>query len=180
MSFGRPTRRRPGEPEPVVPPLTFVALERSAQWHLGRRALTTAELRAALQKKAARHAPNTETPGWIETLVQRLTAGAVLDDQRVAEARIESGRNRGWSKRRIGLKLRGVEAEVRDGAFAEVDTGDGGTAADAELAAAVRFVEKKRLREKDPQKALGALARQGFSFAVARASLATPTDDDDA
>lgn len=166
----RPRTKRPGEA--LERPLTAAALERSALWHLGRRALTTAELRDRLQKKAARHPPHELAPTWIDALVLRLASSLILDDQRVAQARIESGRARGLSKRRIGLKLRGVDKDVTDAAFKNVDEG---STDDADFAAAVVFATKKRLAQKEPQKALAALARQGFSFAVAKRALATLT-----
>jgi regulatory protein len=180
------TRRRPppGKADPethVVPPLTAAMLERTALWHLGRRDMTTGELRTALQKKAARHPPHTEAGGWIDALVARFTDGAVLDDARVARGRISTGRGRGWSRRRIEQKLRGVAADVRAEAFETVDAEamveplagaeSAESAESAELQAARIFVARKRLLEKPPEKALAALARQGFSYGIARAAL---------
>lgn len=181
-------QRRPprgADPEThVVPPLTAAMLERTALWHLGRRAMTTGELRAALQKKAARHPPHAEAGVWIDALVARFTDGAVLDDARVARDRISTGRGRGWSRRRIEQKLRGVAADVRTEAFETVDAearvepaADAESAEcpespeSAELQAARIFVARKRLLEKPPEKALAALARQGFSYGIARAAL---------
>ncbi|MCK6575916.1 RecX family transcriptional regulator [Myxococcota bacterium] len=173
-------QRRPprgADPEThVVPPLTAAMLERTALWHLGRRAMTTGELRAALQKKAARHPPHAEAGVWIDALVARFTDGAVLDDARVARDRISTGRGRGWSRRRIEQKLRGVAAEVRAEAFETVDAeATIGPPAEcvesAELQAARIFVARKRLHEKPPEKALAALARQGFSYGIARVAL---------
>jgi regulatory protein len=173
-------QRRPprgADPEThVVPPLTAAMLERTALWHLGRRAMTTGELRAALQKKAARHPPHAEAGVWIDALVARFTDGAVLDDARVARDRISTGRGRGWSRRRIEQKLRGVAAEVRAEAFETVDAEatigpPAESVESAELQAARIFVARKRLHEKPPEKALAALARQGFSYGIARAAL---------
>lgn len=161
------------------PPLTAAALERSALWHLGRRALTTAELRAALQKKAKRHAPTPEAPAWIEALLVRLTSSRLLDDATTARGRVEGGRARGWSRRRIEQRLRGVDPETRADAFAHAD--DPAARAygvTAELAAARVFVAKKSLRAKPPDKAMAALARQGFAYAVAKAALAEPPPED--
>ena len=175
MSFGaRSPRGRKPAPDAPLPSLTLVMLERSALWHLGRRALTTAELRAALKKKAARCLDNPESGDWIEAIVARFTASQALDDGQVSRRRIATGRARGWSKRRIEQKLRGVDAEVKTEAFTSVDSESAESAAGAELAAAVVFVQKKllNLKAKDPQKAMGALARQGFSYAIAKAALA--------
>jgi SOS response regulatory protein OraA/RecX len=180
LNARRPTRDRrsaPGAPveAPPVLPLTPALLERTALWHLGRKAMTTVEMRTVLQKKAARHPPHEESQTWIEALVARYTETQVLNDAQVSRDRIELGRGRGWSKRRIEQKLRGVDADVRSEAFADIDTrepdADGETGESAELTAARIFVAKKRLSEKPPEKALGALARQGFSYGVAKAAL---------
>lgn len=167
---------RPGEV--YERPLTPAALERSALWHLGRRALTTSELRDRLQKKAKKHPPHPEAAAWIDALVARLSSSLLLDDAKVARARIESGRARGLSKRRIAMKLRGVDKEVAEDAFAVVDDvglDDDGAEKDAELDAAVVYATKKKLAQKEPQKALAALARQGFRFDVAKRALSRVT-----
>jgi len=172
-------RNAPPAARPPAPPLTPAALERSALWHLSRRALTTAELRSALLKKAQRHAPTPESGAWIDALLARFASSRLLDDASTARGRVESGRARGWSRRRIEQRLRGVDAETRADAFAHADDpaarADGVT---AELAAARVFVAKKSLRAKHPDKAMAALARQGFAYAVAKAALAEPPPED--
>jgi regulatory protein len=161
-------------------PLTAAALERSALWQLQRRALTEHELRSALQKKAKRaaavHGDNPLATTWIDALVERLRSSLLLDDVRVATARASSGRARGLSSRRIGMKLRekGIDADTAKEAMASVDGG-----AVADLEAARVYARKKRLADKDPQKALAALARQGFSFDIAKRALAPVPDDED-
>ena len=149
-------------------PLTPSSLERSALWHLGRRALTTTELRDRLKKKAKRHPEHPESPAWIDALITRLSSSLILDDAKVAKGRVESARARGWSRRRIEQKLRGVDVDVKAEAFAVVDEA---SSSDADLTAAVIYAQKKRLADKDPQKALASLARQGFSFSIAKAAL---------
>jgi len=161
--------------EVLEQPLTPAALERSALWHLGRRALTTPELRERLLKKAKRHPPHPDSSSWIDALVLRLASSLILDDGRVVRARVESGRARGFSKRRIEQKIRGVDKDVKDAAFATVDDvadDDGGAVVDAEFDAAVVFATKKKLAQKEKQKALASLARQGFSYDVAKRALA--------
>lgn len=160
--------------EVLEQPLTPAALERSALWHLGRRALTTPELRERLLKKAKRHPPHPDSSSWIDALVLRLASSLILDDGRVVRARVESGRARGLSKRRIEQKIRGVDKDVKDAAFATVDdvVAEDGVAVDAEFDAAVVFATKKNLAQKEKQKALASLARQGFSYDVAKRALA--------
>jgi len=194
---GRPPRgqaKRAG-PRPE-PPLTPAGLERSALWHLQRRALTEHELRTALGKKvkraAAEHGASVDAAGWIDALVARLRDSLLVDDDRVARARVDSGRARGLSKRRIADKLRqkGVSADVAKAAIEAVDGNDarnassladddaaGGVERNPDLEAARILVRRRRLRDKDPKKALAALARQGFSYDIAKRALAPDPDD---
>jgi regulatory protein len=169
-------------------PLTPAGLERTALWHLSRRALTRAQLTALLQKKAARaaavHGPCAEAAAWIEALLVRLQDSLLLDDARVARARVESGRAAGRSKRALQQRLRrhGVDADTAAAALAAVDDDRATDAGSAEEQAALVWARKKGLLAKDRTKALAALARQGFSFAVAKQALATlaaPAEDED-
>ena len=163
-------------------PLTAAALERSALWHLSRRALTKAQLVALLNKKAARaaavHGPCAEATSWIDALLLRLQDSLLVDDERVARARVQSGRAAGRSRRalQVRLKRQGVDDATATQALASVDADVDG---DAELAAAVTWAKKKSLATKDRQKALAALARQGFSFDVAKRALEAAGHNDD-
>lgn len=181
----RPAKRAAPKPEPALTP---AGLERSALWHLQRRALTEHELRTALGKKvkraAAEHGPSDDAGAWIDALVARLRDSLLVDDDRVARARVDSGRARGLSKRRIADKLRqkGVSADVAKAAIDAVDAAaddvnDAGVEHNPDLDAARILVRRRRLRDKDPQKALAALARQGFSYAIAKRALAADDDD---
>lgn len=181
----RPATRTAPKPEPVLTP---AGLERSALWHLQRRALTEHELRTALGKKvkraAAEHGATDDAGTWIDALVARLRDSLLVDDDRVARARVDSGRARGLSKRRIADKLRqkGVSADVAKAAIDAVDAvaddvHDDGVEHNPDLDAARILVRRRRLRDKDPQKALAALARQGFSYAIAKRALAVDDDD---
>jgi regulatory protein len=163
-----PERRRRDRQEP---PLTKAGLERSALWHLQRRAMTEHELRSALRKKAGRaakaHGPCAEAPAWIDALVERPKGSLLLDDSRVANARVASDVARGRSRRMVAQRLRqkGVAAEVVEAATVAVD----------DDVAARAFVRRRGLQQKDRQKALAALARQGFAFDVARRALDAET-----
>ena len=181
----RPAKRVAPKPEPALTP---AGLERSALWHLQRRALTEHELRTALGKKvkraAAEHGPTDDAGTWVDALVARLRDSLLVDDDRVARARVDSGRARGLSKRRIADKLRqkGVSADVAKAAIdavdaVDADVHDDGVEHNADLDAARILVRRRRLRDKDPQKALAALARQGFSYAIAKRALAADDDD---
>jgi regulatory protein len=177
------TLRRP--PALREKPLTPAALERSALWHLSRRALTRAQLQALLQKKAARaaaaHGVQAEAPAWIEALLSRLQDSLLVDDARVARARVESGRTAGRSRRALQVRLRrsGVDAETATEALRRADDDRGGSD-DAELQAALTWAKKKSLATKERPRALAALARQGFSFDTARRALDALTRREDA
>jgi regulatory protein len=146
------------------PKLSASGLQRSALWHLQRRALTEKELRALLRRKADRaertHGPSASAAAWIEELLVRLKESLMLDDVRVAEARVATGSARGNSRRLTAQRLRqkGIAADIVASATANVD----------DDAAATAYIRRRRLATKDRQKALAALARQGFSFEVAR------------
>jgi len=158
-------------------PLTPSTLERSALWHLQRRAMTEHELRDKLTRKARRaeaaHGPQPLATSWIDALVERLRSSLLLNDRTVAEARAASDARSGRSSRRIveRLRRRGVDGEL----IAEVV--DRGAAAD--LDAALIYARKRRLDLKEPQKALATLARQGFSFDVAKRALSSLKDESD-
>ena len=154
-------------------PLTLQSLERSALWHLSRRALSVSQLRVLLDKKAKRaaaeHGLHPEAQGWIESLLVRLQGSLLLDDARVAAARASSLRHGGRSARLIEMKLRakGIDQATARAAVERIDEGTD----EPELVAAREFVRRRRLADKDGRKALAALARQGFSFAIARRAL---------
>ena len=145
--------------------LTLVSLERSARFHLQRRALTTAELRRLLERKAARSLPCDDAAAWIDDVIARCARSGLIDDTRVAAAKVASMRAAGKSARAIAMKLRqrGVDATTATAAIAG-DEGD-------DLAAAKAYVRKRRLLQRHKLKALAALYRQGFTFSVAKRAL---------
>lgn len=172
---------------PKVPgKISPASLERSALFHLERRALTESQLRRSLGQKVRRaerhHGPCPEAATWIDDVIARCLRSGLLDDRRVATGRALALRERGTSRRGVMQKLRakGVDEETAALALAVADdsTGSTGNADGAdgetnpELEAARAYVRRRRLRDKDPQKALAALARQGFSWDIARRALA--------
>jgi len=127
----------------------------------------------------------------IESVVARLTASRVIDDERYVGNAVRSLRARGASTRAIRFKLgvQGVGEQLVDGAM-QAERAAGGKesgSGDAELEAARTFVRKKRLgpyrkveeREEKRRKDLAALARAGFSFDVARRALGGGRADDE-
>jgi regulatory protein len=106
-------------------------------------------------------------------VLERLREARVVDDTRYAGAVALGMRERGGSaaKIRSKLKLHGVDSSTLETAIAQTEKTD--------QDAAQVYARKRRLVQrydlKDPlerRKALGALARQGFSFDVAQRALA--------
>jgi regulatory protein len=120
----------------------------------------------------------------VEAVLVRLTEARLLDDARFAAGFARSQRERGASALMIRRKLaaRGVGAELAGDALELAEPPPGG--GDAELEAARNYARRRRLRErydlgdrKEHDKALAVLARQGFSFEVARRALEASEDE---
>jgi regulatory protein len=156
--------------------ITRASLERAALFRLERRALSVAQLRRSLQQKVKRaekfHGVVESASEWIDDVINRCISSGLLDDQRVAAGRAAALRDRGMSSRMIMMRLKqkGIAAELAEQSLNDVDR-----SATAELDAACAYVRRRKLHDKDPQKALAALARQGFAFAIARRALESPT-----
>lgn len=112
----------------------------------------------------------------IESLLVRFQESRLLDDQRFARGLSESQRRRGGSLPKIRQKLRarGLSDEMVEGALQRI--GENPELGDE--ASAREYARKRRLTQRfdlnDPherQKALASLARQGFSFDVAKRAL---------
>jgi regulatory protein len=112
-----------------------------------------------------------EAPEWIEKAVSRLVEMKALDDRKFAETKTRSLRRAGASSHKIRqtLAAKGVDAETVSTALAGEEGGDDETAA-------LAFARKRRLgpfapparRAEQRDKHLAALARAGFSLALAR------------
>jgi regulatory protein len=160
-------------------------LQRAAMHYLERYAAPAAQLRRVLARKIAlscRH--HGEDPAThaaaLDEVVARCTSSGLVDDQRFAEARAATLRRRGRSARAVAATLaaKGVGREL---AARVSSVGDA-----EELTAARKAARRKRLgpwsrgdRAANRQKDLAAMARAGFSIAVARAVI-DGTDEDDA
>lgn len=113
---------------------------------------------------------------FVHALIERLQRSGILDDRRYAEGKAISLRRRGGSARsiRAALAAKGVAGEEVDRAILAAD--EGGVSGEADLTAARRLAQRRRLgpwRAKDRAghrlKDLAALGRAGFSYQVARA-----------
>ncbi|HEY8564401.1 MAG TPA: regulatory protein RecX [Beijerinckiaceae bacterium] len=175
---GEKQERRP--PRPV----TAAYLDRAALAYLERYASSAENLRRVLRRKVdlrcrLRGEEADEHYPLIDEAVAKALRIGLIDDRRYAEARVSTLRRRGGSARAIASKLqaKGVERETVAAALAEEETD--------EAQAAEAFARRRKLgryRPGDPapyrDKDLGALARAGFSFDVARRVLDRDPDED--
>lgn len=151
--------------------------------YLERYAAPAAQLHRVLARKVAlscRH--HGEDPAMhaaaLDEVVARCLSSGLVDDRRFAEARAATLRRRGRSARAVAatLSAKGVDRELA----AQVSRVDD----EEELAAARKAARRKRLgpwsrgdRGASRQKDLAALARAGFSIAIARAVIDGAADD---
>lgn len=169
------------------------ALRRAALRYLERFDSTASNLRRVLAQKVRRSAARgvdvdlDEATHWIDAIVARFESSGIVDDRRFAEAYARGQRERGASRRAISTKLgaKGVDSAT---ANAVLDALQKELGADAELAAARRFVKRKRLgphrskagdAHRDRRRDLAALARAGYSFEVAKRALGCEAELDD-
>lgn len=153
-------------------------LENAALHYLKRYAATVSQLKRVLLRRVDRSlrfhgGDRAEALRWIDALTDKLSRGGLLNDSGYAEQKAHSLRASGRSSRVISQKLRlkGVAPELVAQKLAQA------TAEISEDAAALIWARKKRLgpfrreahsRQEHRQKDLAALARAGFSFAIAK------------
>ena len=153
-------------------------LENAALHYLKRYSATVSQVRQVLMRRVDRSVrfhggERSEAVGWVDALVEKLVRNGLVNDQAYAETKAHSLRASGRSARVISQKLmlKGVAKEVIVQKVAEA------SAEVSEDAAALIWARKKRLGpfRRDPttrkdhrQKDLAAMARAGFSFAMAK------------
>jgi regulatory protein len=160
-------------------PVTASYLRNAALHYLSARAASAAMVRATLTRRAKKRlavrALSDETKTLIDKAVAELVGLGLIDDARFAASRATTLAAKGLPRNSIGrrLGLKGIaKATVATTAAAAVD----------DLTQARRYIERKRLgpyrktaAAHDTQaKDLRALARAGFSYAIARKALADP------
>jgi regulatory protein len=150
-------------------------LRRAALYYLERYSVPAAHLQRVLLRKVERscrhHGQDPQTfREAVDKIVASFVASGLVDDRRFAEAQAQSLRRKGRSTRAVaaGLAAKGVGRDV----VAETIVSDEAVELDAARVAARR----KRLgpwsrgdRAALRQKHIAALARAGFSLAIARA-----------
>ena len=163
-------------------------LDKAALYYLERFASSSANLRRVLLRKVARSAAAHGTDAaegerLVDALIERYLRAGLIDDRAYAAQKAASLRRRGTS--RLGIRgklaLKGVYAELIGDTLERLDA----ESSDGELAAACALVRRRRLgpyreagaRSQHRQKDLAALARAGFSLAVARRVLSVGDPD---
>jgi regulatory protein len=167
-------------------PLTRQKLEQLALAYLNRFDVTASKLERHLTQCARKLGGDAQVAGWIAELTARYIGSGLLDDTRFAKNLASQLTSRGKSARAISQKLalRGVPSDVAGELMATRKQDEPG----AELEAALNYVRKRRLgphrsadkREEYRRKDLATLARQGFSFDIAKQALGPgPSSDDE-
>jgi regulatory protein len=161
---------------PDAAKLTEDSLREAALGYLDRQDASVEQVRRCLRRRVFRYGDEEireEAHSRIEEILSRLQLSRVLDDDRFAIGLATSLRRRGASLPKVRQKLlaRGIRGEQVEAGIALLD-------GDEELsdeASALIYARKRRLRERydltDPKqrnKALASLARQGFSFEMAK------------
>ena len=164
----------PAGPRKPPRPVTEAFLQRAALAYLERYSSSSENLRRVLRRKVEKRCRlrgEEAEPFYrlVDEVVSKSLRGGLVDDARYAEARVSALRRRGGSARAIGAKLarKGVDRTTIAAAL-EAHAGDDDEAAHAlarrRKLGPYRLGEREAFRDKDR----AALARAGFSFAVAR------------
>lgn len=147
-------------------------LERAALYYLERFAASSKQLEMVLKRKIMRRCKargESAEPFYanIAPLIARYQASGLLDDARYTQAKVATLRRKGSSARMINAKLsqKGVAKNLIDKTV-EADETD-------ELEAACNLVRRKKLGQSEERRErdMAALARAGFSYAVAKLAL---------
>ncbi len=106
----------------------------------------------------------------VRETVRKFERAGLLNDVMYAEGMASSLRRGGKSKKAIVMKMthKGLANDLATEKLTEFDERERGGTAESEITAAAKFALKKKLQAKDPQKALAAMARAGFSYDTSR------------
>jgi regulatory protein len=166
-------------------PLTRQKVEQMALAYVNRFDCTASKLEQHLTSRVKKLGADENAAAWIAELVERYCGSGVLDDARFARNLASQLSRRGKSSRAISQKLaaRGVPSDVASDLMMARKQDEPG----AELEAARAYARKRRLghhraseeRDQYRQKDLASLARQGFSFDIARQALGPGASSDE-
>lgn len=170
-------------------------LDRAATYYLGRYATSVDNFRRILHRKLRRRGAYDSfdeaiIAGWIDEIVTKYIDLEILDDQTFATQKTRSLHSRGKSVRAIKgwLREKGISAEVTARALDLLRE----EYSDLDLRAAIQVAKRKRIGpfrrsgisrgetlDRDIRtKELAALARSGFSYAIARRVVDCPSEDE--
>lgn len=180
------------ESEPSRPPLDHKKLEAAALEYLGRYATSSVNLGRVLRRRIERHRirHRVETPDG-DALVARIVLDCVqhgyVDDQRYARDRAAVLWRAGRSKRYIEgyLGSKGISRDSASEAVQHAHQESGGS----DFEAALTYAKKRKfgpfrkdiskpMSRDQSERQLAALARQGFSYAIARKIISADQLDD--
>lgn len=183
----KPRPRQPAREKAEKPPepLTRRKVEDWALAYLNRFDCTAKKLEQHLKGRVRKLGGDEQATSWIAETIERYLLSGVLDDARFAKNLASQLTSRGKSARAISQKLamRGVPSDVAGELMTARKEDDPG----AELEAARAYVRKRRLgpfrsdekRDAMRHKDLASLARQGFSFDIAKKALGPGASTDD-
>lgn len=171
-----------GRQRKVPKKITPGYLEKAALFYLERYSSSAGNLRRVLDRKIGNSIREHGTPSkeeaatWVAELIAKLQRNRLLDDQAYAISRVRRLYAEGKSLGRIRqtLAVKGIAKEDADAALERLAAESSTPVSD--LPAAAAFARKRKLgpyrgdpaeRVEMRQKDLGALARRGFSQAVA-------------
>jgi regulatory protein len=160
------------------PPVTEARLRDAADRYVARYASSAAHLRRLLRHKVRRSVADHETDGaaaerWVEATIAALSSRGALDDQAYARMTAERlwRQGKALASIRRALRTRGVGADAANAAVERLAA----ETSEPDLVAAVALARRRRLgpyrvanRATFRQRDLAALARAGFSLAVAK------------
>lgn len=159
--------------------ITTASLENAALYYLERFATSSENFRSVLLRRVDRAAKHHETDKdacaqLIDQLIRRYQDCGLLNDQAYARAQAASLNRRGKSLRAIRMKL--VQKAVPGTIIDETLDALSDELGEPDLAAAIAYARKRRLgpyrnRKSDSgnrDKELAVLARNGFSYSLAR------------
>ncbi len=157
-------------------------LHNSGLYYLERFAASKAHFKEVMCRKAKRSCMHHKEQDYdacakmVNELADKFEACGLLNDEVYANAIAASMRRKGLSRRAAQMKMRnkGIDFDQATQVLDKLDAQSYETQEDAELAAALKLARKKKIgpysvvKEQDTQKALGVLARAGFSYDIAR------------
>lgn len=179
------------ENKSAVKPITQKRLMNIALYYLGRYESSAENLRRLLDRRIVKARSKgavvpADVEQWISAVVEETCRLGYVNDERFAISMVEKYRRNGKSERYIRLKLSqsGISADIQK---AVLKDNEEISSADAELSAALRLVEKRKIGHFRPsqdrilfrKKDLAVLARAGFSFQTAVRALGVDAEGED-